>query len=72
VSLAQAYTQPTTAWPRAIYDADQLVGFMMGGFDPDGPVDYFWCGIWRLNVAASHQRAGYGRPTIGWCGMRRG
>lgn len=63
-SLAEAYAQPTVAWPRLVYDGDQLVGFIMGAFDPDGPVDYFRCGIWRLNIAAGHQRRGYGRFAI--------
>ncbi|ONI86026.1 GNAT family N-acetyltransferase [Saccharothrix sp. ALI-22-I] len=64
VSLAEAYAQPTTAWPRLVYDGERLVGFIMGGFDPASPVDFFRCGIWRLNIAAGHQRAGYGRFAV--------
>lgn len=64
VSLAEAYAQPTTAWPRLVYNDDQLVGFIMGGFDPHCPIDYFRCGIWRLNVAADHQRSGCGRFAV--------
>jgi diamine N-acetyltransferase len=64
VSLAEAYTQPGSAWPRLVYDDEQLVGFIMGGFDPDSPVDFFRCGIWRLNIAAGHQGAGYGRFAV--------
>jgi diamine N-acetyltransferase len=64
VSLAEAYAQPATAWPRLVYDDDHLVGFIMGGFDPDCPTDYFRCGIWRLTVAAGYQRTGCGRFAV--------
>lgn len=61
VSLAEAYAQPDVAWPRLVYDGDELVGFVMGGFDPDSPIPFFRCGIWRLNIAAEQQGKGYGR-----------
>ncbi len=64
VSLAEAYAQPNIAWPRLVYADDQLVGFVMGGFDPNCPIDFFRCGIWRLNVAAGHQRTGCGRFAV--------
>ncbi|SFQ69621.1 diamine N-acetyltransferase [Amycolatopsis arida] len=64
VSLPEAYTQPGSAWPRLVYDGEHLVGFIMGGFDPDSPVDFFRCGIWRLNIAAGRQGAGYGRFAV--------
>ncbi|MEV6875311.1 GNAT family N-acetyltransferase [Amycolatopsis sp. NPDC051128] len=64
VSLAEAYTRPAIAWPRLVYFDDQLVGFIMGAFDPNCPIDYFRCGIWRLNVAAGHQRIGCGRFAV--------
>jgi diamine N-acetyltransferase len=63
-SLADAYVHGETAWPRLISDGDQLVGFVMGGFDPDSPVDAFRCGIWRLNIAADRQGRGYGRFAV--------
>jgi diamine N-acetyltransferase len=63
-SLAEAYTQPEIVWPRLVYDGDQLVGFIMGAFDPENPMDFFRCGIWRLNIAAGHQGAGYGRFAV--------
>ena len=63
-SLAEAYAQPEIAWPRLVHDGDRLVGFVMGAFDPDSPVDYFRCGIWRLAVAAGHQGRGYGRFAV--------
>jgi diamine N-acetyltransferase len=64
VSLAEAYTQPEVAWPRLVYDGDRLVAFVMAGFDPDGSLDFFRAGIWRLNVAAEHQGRGYGRFAV--------
>lgn len=63
-SLAEAYVQPEVAWPRLVYDDELLVGFVMGGFDPACPVDYFRCGIWRLAIAAGQQRSGYGRFAV--------
>lgn len=64
VSLAEAYAQPRVAWPRLVYDGDELVGFVMGAFDPHCPVPFFRCGIWRLNIAAARQGKGYGRFAV--------
>lgn len=64
ISLAEAYAQPDIAWPRLVYDGDELVGFVMAAFDPDCPVPFFRCGIWRLNIAAAHQGRGYGRYAV--------
>jgi diamine N-acetyltransferase len=63
-SLAEAYAQPDVAWPRLVYDGDEAVGFVMGGFDPDSPVPVFRCGVWRLNIAAGKQGRGYGRFAV--------
>jgi len=66
-SLAEAYVAPDVAWPRAVVDGDEVVGFVMGGFDdapgdwwPDGPLH----AVWRLNVAADHQGRGIGRFAV--------
>jgi diamine N-acetyltransferase len=64
MSLAEAYANPDSAWPKVIADGDQMVAFVMGGFDPDAPIDAFRCGIWRLNVDADHQGRGYGRFAV--------
>jgi diamine N-acetyltransferase len=64
VSLAEAYVQPEVAWPRLVYRGDEAVGFVMGAFDPDSPIWFFRCGIWRLNVSAGAQRAGVGRFAV--------
>ena len=64
VSLAEAYTQPEVAWPRLILDDGEPVAFVMGGFDPGAELDFFRCGIWRLNVGAGVQGRGYGRFAV--------
>ena len=62
-SLAEAYTVPDVAWPRLIYDGDQLVGFIMAAFAPeDEPL--FQSYLWRLNIGADHQGKGYGRFAV--------
>jgi diamine N-acetyltransferase len=63
-SLAQAYVHPSTAWPRLILDDDRVVGFVMGGFDPESQIPAFRAGIWRLNIAADEQGRGYGTFAV--------
>ncbi|MBQ1083281.1 GNAT family N-acetyltransferase [Nocardiopsis sp. B62] len=64
-SLAEAYAAPpNVAWPRLVLAGGEVVGFVMGGFDPDAGIDAFRCGIWRLNVSAAHQGLGYGRFAV--------
>jgi diamine N-acetyltransferase len=63
-SLAQAYANYGTVWPRLILDDDRIVGFVMGNFDPNNEVDCFRAGIWRLNIAADEQGRGYGRLAV--------
>ncbi|MFE6667790.1 GNAT family N-acetyltransferase [Streptomyces sp. NPDC057697] len=68
-SLAQAYATPDIAWPRLVFDGEQLVGFVMAFFDvrfyPDDPNDNrLRSGLWRLNIDAGHQGRGYGRFAV--------
>lgn len=63
-SLAEAYVNQATAWPRAVFSDDTAVAFVMGSFDPGAEPDFFRCGIWRLNVAADHQGKGFGRFAV--------
>ncbi|GIH18802.1 GNAT family N-acetyltransferase [Rugosimonospora africana] len=63
-SLAEAYVNPDTAWPRLVYRHDAPVGFVMGAFDPANEIAFFRCGIWRLNVAADEQRSGVGSYAV--------
>ncbi|MER5702758.1 GNAT family N-acetyltransferase [Micromonospora sp. NPDC002296] len=66
-SLAEAYAWPDVAWPRLVYDGDELVGFLMGFFRipwrEDTPTD-LRSGLWRLNIAAEKQGRGYGRFAV--------
>ncbi|HET7027344.1 MAG TPA: GNAT family N-acetyltransferase [Candidatus Limnocylindrales bacterium] len=59
ISLAEAYADPDHAWPRLIYEGDELVGFVMAGFIRGH--ELLDSTLWRLNVAASAQGRGYGR-----------
>lgn len=67
-SLAEAYVHSHLAWPRAIMDGDQCVGFVMAFLDvhwhEDDPPHVTRSGLWRLNIDAAHQRKGYGRYAV--------
>ncbi|MFB7517618.1 GNAT family N-acetyltransferase [Streptomyces sp. NPDC056144] len=68
-SLAEAYVRGETAWPRLIFDGDELVGFLMvflgiaWGEEQDDPDD-IRSGLWRLNISADAQGKGYGRFAV--------
>ncbi|GHA63297.1 GNAT family N-acetyltransferase [Streptomyces termitum] len=68
-SLAEAYAHGETAWPRLILDGDRLVGFLMAFLDvpwaPERDPADRRSGLWRLNVSADAQGAGYGRFAVG-------
>ena len=59
VSLAQALFEPT-AWYRAIYIDETLVGFVMVDDDEANQAYY----LWRFMVAGEHQGRGYGRRAL--------
>jgi diamine N-acetyltransferase len=63
-SLADAYTLPHIAWPRLIFDGDQMVGFVMAAFAPEQWDRLFHSYLWRLNVGAEYQGKGYGRFAV--------
>ncbi|MBT2447987.1 GNAT family N-acetyltransferase [Streptomyces sp. ISL-43] len=67
-SLAEAYVHGETAWPRAIVDGDEIVGFVMAFLDiawnPAGDPRDIRSGLWRLNISAAHQSKGYGRFAV--------
>jgi diamine N-acetyltransferase len=63
-SLADAYTLPDIAWPRLIYDGDQLAGFIMAAFAPEQYDALFHSYLWRLNIGAGYQGKGYGRFAV--------
>jgi diamine N-acetyltransferase len=62
-SLAQALAEHDIAWPRAVVDGHEVVGFLMLEIDPheeDGRP--FW--LWRMMIAADRQRRGYGTAAL--------
>ncbi|MET7757323.1 GNAT family N-acetyltransferase [Streptomyces sp. NPDC005389] len=63
-SLAEAYAFGDVAWPRLIFDGDELVGFLMAFLDIQWNAkkdpDDRRSGLWRLNIAADKQGKGYG------------
>ncbi|MEU6880851.1 GNAT family N-acetyltransferase [Streptomyces sp. NPDC046712] len=67
-SLAEAYAFGDTAWPRLIFDGDELVGFLMAFLDirwnPEKDPEDRRSGLWRLNISAGHQGKGYGRFAV--------
>lgn len=73
-SLAEAYVHGETAWPRAIVDGDEVVGFVMAflgiAWNPAEDPGDIRSGLWRLNISAAHQFQGL-RPLRGRGGRRR-
>lgn len=63
-SLAEAYAYGDVAWPRVICDGEQVVGFVMAGFDPAHEVEPYRSYLWRLNIAADRQGQGYGSFAV--------
>ena len=65
-SLAQAYLNQDTAWPRAVYLDDTPIGFIMLHINPteasaeDQPAMY----LWRLMIAKDYQNKGYGKQVL--------
>ena len=57
-SIAQSKIYPTMNI-SAVYDEDEMVGFVMFGFDPDDERYY----LVRLMVDENHQGKGYGRAA---------
>lgn len=64
-SIAEAYVNPTTAWPRVVVDAEgAVVGFIMGNFDASADDEALRSCIWRINVEADAQGRGVGRFAV--------
>ncbi|WP_331746453.1 GNAT family N-acetyltransferase (plasmid) [Streptomyces sp. NBC_00868] len=67
-SLAEAYVHGDVAWPGAIVDGDEVVGFVMAFldivWDPAKDPTGRRSGIWRLNISAGRQGKGYGRFAV--------
>jgi len=63
-SIADAYVNPNTSWPRVVLDGDEVVGFIRGNFDPESDQEEFRSCVWRINVAAEAQGRGVGRFAV--------
>jgi diamine N-acetyltransferase len=64
-SLAEAYVHGAMAWPRAIYDGDDAVGFVMAFHDcPWDEGETPRSGLWRLGIGAERQGRGYGAFAV--------
>lgn len=59
-SIAEAFVNQDTMWPRVASAGDEVVGFIMGNFDEDNDDVLYRCTILRMNVDADHQRQGIG------------
>ena len=59
-SLAQAWLYPDEAKPYAIYNDEEIIGFMMLDWDEKKRE----CGIWRFMIASNRQGMGYGRKAL--------
>ncbi len=59
-SIAQAWIYPEVARPFAIYNDEEVIGFMMIDWDEKERE----AGIWRFMIAEEHQNKGYGRRAM--------
>ena len=65
-SAAAAVTNPVTSWQRVVLDGDgdEVVGFIMGNFDPEAEHEEFRAILWRINVDADDQGRGIGTFAV--------
>lgn len=63
-SAAMAVNDPSTTWQRVVVDGDQVVGFIMGNFDPSAHSEEFRATLWRINVDADVQAQGIGTFAV--------
>jgi len=63
-SIARAYVNPTTSWPRVVLQGDEVVGFIMGNFDAENDLEELRSTILRINVSADAQGQGIGRFAV--------
>ena len=61
-SIIQSLLEPHRLFSRAAYDGEDMIGFVMYGFDLDEKPRRYW--IIRLMVDMNHQRKGYGRAIM--------
>ena len=59
-SLAQAYVYSGTAFPFAVYDGRDVVGFIMMGYYE--AKKYYT--LWKLLISRNYQHRGYGKAAL--------
>ena len=62
--IAATVADPRTSWQRVVLDANEVVGFVSAGFDPEAPEEHFRSVLWRINVDADDQGRGIARFAI--------
>ena len=64
VSIAQAWLYQKNAQPFAIYNNDEIVGFVMLDIDGDRDGSKRRCGLWRFMIDKKYQGKGYGKESM--------
>ena len=59
-SLAQAYVYKDTSYPFAVYNDEELVGFIMMAYYE---VKQYYT-LWKFMIDKNHQHKGYGRKAL--------
>ncbi|MDJ1369993.1 GNAT family N-acetyltransferase [Gulosibacter molinativorax] len=63
-SIAEAYVNQDTMWPRVVVDGDDVVAFIMATFNDESDDPLYRATILRMNVDAEHQRQGIGAFAV--------
>lgn len=63
-SIAEAYVNQDTMWPRVVEADGSVVAFIMATFNEDADDELYRATILRMNVDAGHQRQGIGRFAV--------
>lgn len=63
-SIAEAYVNQETMWPRVVLLDGQVVAFIMATFNEDADDELYRATILRMNVDAEYQRKGIGRFAV--------
>ena len=61
---AEDQIDPAASWPRVVMDDDDVVGYIMGTFDPNAAEDFLKAALWKVNVEAKAQGKGVGRFAV--------
>lgn len=62
--LADGAVDPLAAWPRVVLDGDEVVGFILGNFQPDAAQEELRACVWRVTVRGDRQGEGIGTFAV--------